>query len=49
MQEERLNGLAMLYVHRDIPCRAETVVDEFAQHHPRRTQLVNPFTMEDEQ
>ena len=49
MHEERLNGLAMLYVHRDIPCSAEAVVDEFARHHPRHTQLENPFTMEDEQ
>ena len=49
MQEERLNGLAMLYIHRDIPCSAEAVVDEFARRHPRRIQLVNPFTMEDEQ
>lgn len=30
MQEEGLNGLAMLYIHRDIPCSAEAVVDEFA-------------------
>ena len=43
MLEERLNGLAMLYVHRDIPCPAEAVVDEFARRQPRRLELVNSF------
>lgn len=41
--EERLNGLAMMYIHRDIPCPAEAVVDEFACLHPRRLEMVNPF------
>ena len=27
MLEERLNGLALMYVHRDIPCSPEEVVD----------------------
>lgn len=36
MQEERLNGLAMSYIHRDISCSAEAVADEFARCHPRR-------------
>ena len=43
MSEERLNGLALLYIHRDIPCSAEAVVDEFARLQPRRLELVNPF------
>ena len=30
MLEERVNGLAMMYVHRDIPCPVEAIVDEFA-------------------
>ena len=43
MVEERLNGLAMLYVHRDIPCSPDAVVSEFARLQPRRLELVNPF------
>ena len=43
MLEDRLNGLALMYVHRDIPCSAEAVVDEFARLRPRRLELVNPF------
>ena len=41
--EDRLNGLAMLYVHRDIPCPIETVVDDFACAQPRRLELSNLF------
>ena len=43
MHEQRLNGLAMMYVHRDIPCPPEAVVNDFARLHPRRLELVNPF------
>ena len=43
MQEDRLNGLAMLYVHRDIPCPADAVVEEFARLRPRRMELALPF------
>ncbi len=48
ISEQRLNGLAMLYVHRDIPCSSETVVDIFAQKHPRRLALAlaNPIVSE---
>ena len=46
MTEERLNGLAMLYVHRDIPCSSETVVDIFARKCPRRLLLANPLASE---
>ena len=35
MTEERLNGLQLLYTHRDISCDAERVVEEFAQRNPR--------------
>ena len=33
--EERLNGLALLYIYRDVACPAEDVVAEFARRHPR--------------
>ncbi len=50
MQEASLNGLAMMYVHRDISCDAAAVVDEFARRNPQRLQLTNPFsTADDEQ
>ena len=39
MGESRLNGLTLLHVHRDIPCDAEAVVEEFAKRNPRRLQL----------
>ena len=43
MREERLNGLAMMYVHRDVICDAMTIVDQFSRKHPRRLELVNPL------
>ena len=43
MGEARLNGLAMLYIHRDIACDVDAVVDEFARRNPRRLQLCNPL------
>lgn len=41
MQESHLNGLAMLYIHRDIPCEVDKVVDTFGGLHLRQMQLVN--------
>ena len=43
MTEKRLNGLAMLFVHRDIPCDAADVVRVVTQRHPRRLLLANPL------
>ena len=31
MTEDRLNGLALLYIHRDIPVEVDEVLDEMAQ------------------
>ncbi len=39
MGQDRLNGLAMLYYHRDIAITSEEVVDEFSRRHPRRMAL----------
>ena len=36
MIDERLNGLAMLYVHREIERDLSKVVDEFAKRNPRK-------------
>ena len=41
MLEESLNGLALMYVHMDIFCSPEAVMDEFACLRPR-LQLI-PF------
>ena len=44
MTENRLNGLAMLLYHRDIPITADEVVEKFVHSHPRRLLMSNPFT-----
>ena len=49
MTEERLNGLALMYIHRDIEYIAVQVVDEFARKHLRRMALVNPFSSKDDE
>ena len=44
MTQSRLNGLAMLQYHRDVPLTADEVVQEFVHRHPRRLLLSNPIT-----
>ena len=44
MTDERLNGLAMLYVHRYIECDPRKVVDEFAKRNPQRIVLTYPIS-----
>ena len=44
MGQDRLNGLAMLYYHRDVEITPEEVVEEFSRCHPRRLLLSNPFS-----
>ena len=43
MTENRLNGLALLQYHQDIPLTAEEVVQEFVHCHPHRLLMANPF------
>ena len=43
MTESRLNGLAMLQYHRDIPLSADEVVNEFVRRHPHRLLMANPL------
>ena len=43
MGQDRLNGLAMLFYHRNVQLTAEEVVAEFATRHPRRMLLTDPF------
>ena len=39
MVTERLTGLTLLHIHRDIPVDISAATDEFARRHPRRLQL----------
>ena len=41
MLEEQLNGLALLYVHRQAPVDLDVAVDQFANAKPRRMQLTH--------
>ena len=41
MGQSRMNGLAMLHVHREIEVKANDVIERFAMEHPRRMKLVN--------
>ena len=41
MTEDRLNGLALMYVHRDIIISPLAVVDNFARIHQRRMVMEN--------
>ncbi len=43
MTQKRLNGLAMLQYHKDIPVTADELVQEYVQIHPRRLLVVNPL------
>ena len=39
MTESQLNGLAHLYIHRDIPVDPDRIIDELARKHQRRMHL----------
>ena len=41
MSEHRLNGLALLHIHREIDLDVHEVIDRFAIRHPRRMKLIN--------
>ncbi len=41
MTTERLTGLSLLHIHRDIPVNIDVAIDEFCRHHPRRMQMVD--------
>ena len=41
MTQERLNGLALLHIHRNIELKVSDIIDLFAQKHPRRLELSN--------
>ena len=41
MTQERLNGLALFHIHRNIELKVSDIIDLFAQKHPRRLELSN--------
>ena len=41
MTTERLTGLSLLHIHRDIPVNIDVAIDEFCRRHPRRMQMVD--------
>lgn len=41
MAENRLNGLAMLHIHREITLNIDKVIERFARKHPKRMKLVD--------
>ncbi len=43
MVHERLTGLSLVHLHRDIPISIPDAIDEFARRHPRRMELLNIF------
>ena len=46
MKEDRLNGLSLMYTHRNIPLNVAQLVDKFAGLHPRRLQLTDILAAE---
>ena len=41
MTQERLNGLALMSIHRDIPNDYDKILNIFARKHSRRMELIN--------
>ena len=41
MTAQRLSGLTLLHVHRDLPIDIAAAVDEFSRRHPRRMRMVD--------
>ena len=44
MGNDRLNGLALMLIHRDVELNPDAVVEELSRHYPRRLLLINPFS-----
>ena len=42
MLQERLNGLSLFSIHRDMALKIDkTIIDKFAHKHPRRMEMTN--------
>ena len=44
MGNDKLNGLALMLVHRDVELNPDAVVEEFSRRYPCRLLLINPFS-----
>ena len=46
MGNDRLNGLALMLIHRGVELNPDAVVEEFSRRYPRRLLLllINPFS-----
>ena len=46
MGNDRLNGLALMLIHRDVELNPEAVIEELSRRYPRRLLLllINPFS-----
>ena len=44
MGNDRLNGLALMLIHRDVELNPDAVVEELSRHYPCRLLLINPFS-----
>ena len=44
MGNDRLNGLALMLIHRDVELNPDAVVEEFSHRYPRRLLIINPFS-----
>lgn len=44
MKEDRLNGLILLFIHRDIPLDYERIIDIFASEYTHKMLFMNPLS-----
>ena len=44
MEQERLNGLSLMTIHRDISLDYDEILNRFAREHPRRMELLDVLT-----
>ena len=45
MQQNRLNGLLLLFVHKDIELDYTSIIAKYSSKHPRRMLLLNPLLL----
>ena len=46
MDEERLNALSLVYIHRGIFLDYDKIIDIYVSKYPRRMLLINPLSIE---
>ena len=47
-QQDRLNGLLLMYVHKDIHLDYDAIIDKYSTKHPRRMLFMNPLSLSSE-